>query len=336
MKKKDRNGDYYLEYILENPPAKADKIIWKEAVKEQLRRMGVSDEEFHKVKTVKNMPWRDLRRLYNRLVGEGKQRKDKFSKSGADGPFMHSSYKDAKKVLGRFKKKHEEYNPGDEKLTEAKGMPDKVDKSKEYSVWVYVKYDSIPEKFDDHVALRDAAEKVLKKEKIQLDGGGASREWTDFSFTVKGGDLFSAINVAKKFLKDVGIKKNDFKVEVMAADLDEARNIMKENVNEYMKQFQAPGVDLDDGLPVLIPNPKKPVLAAPNHGGVQKNPSLNHDKKVDGRVMDNAFNQDASINRRMGFVTAAAGQTLDKLTLREIELAAEKVDLGVERSLGVP
>lgn len=218
MKKKDRNGDYYLEYILETPPSGADKTIWKEAVKEQLRRMGISDEEFHKVKTVKNMPWRDLRRLYNRLVGQGKQRKDKNSKSGADGPFMHTSYKDAKKVMGRFKKKHEDYNPA-----------------------------------------------------------------------------------------------HDAK--------------LNENVNEYMKQFDAPGVEVDDGLPVLIPNPVKAVKAAPNHGAPEFSPSLNQDKPVDGRVMDNAFNQDASINRRMGFTQAAAGGPADKLTLRDIELGVDKVDL---------
>lgn len=335
MKKKDRNGDYYLEYILETPPSGADKTIWKEAVKEYLRRKGVKDEDFHKVKTVKNVEWRDLRRLYNRLAGTGKQRKTATSKSGAEGPFSFKTYQDAKKVLGRFKKKHEEYNPEDVAITEAKGMPSKIDEKMEYSVWVYVKTSS--NAVEDVADFKNNLEDEIKKAGYKIEGSGAGGGVLDVSFAVKGKKLFKAMTFVKKHLKGLGVKPDDISFQVHENDdLDESKKVVSENVNEYMKQFEAPGVDLDDGLPVLIPNPKKPVLAAPNHGGVKENPELNQDKKVDGRVMDNAFNQDASINRRMGFVTAAAGQSLDKLTLREIELAAEKVDLGVERSLGVP
>ena len=111
QQKKDSQGNYYLAYVLDNPPVNTVKDVWQEAVKEYLRRQGIKDKDIPSVKKLMNVDWSELRRLYNRLAGQGKQRRDSKSRPAPEEPFRVKYYK-GKKQLGRFKNK---FGIGDDK-----------------------------------------------------------------------------------------------------------------------------------------------------------------------------------------------------------------------------
>ena len=78
MQAKDANGNYFVDYVLNHSPTGTDPVIWGESVREYLARSGVT--ETTPSATMANVDWPELRRLHNRLLGEGKQRRNAESR----------------------------------------------------------------------------------------------------------------------------------------------------------------------------------------------------------------------------------------------------------------
>ena len=85
MKPKDAAGNYFAEYVLNHSPAGTDPVLWSEAVREQIRRAGVTD--ITPYTTLANTDWPEIRRIHNRLLGEGKQRRNADSHPAPAEPF---------------------------------------------------------------------------------------------------------------------------------------------------------------------------------------------------------------------------------------------------------
>lgn len=86
MRPKAENGDYFAQYLLSVPPSGADAVLWKVAVSDYLIRQGVSPENVTPATTVQNTDFAEIRRIYNRLTGNGKRRRTKGS-APKPGPF---------------------------------------------------------------------------------------------------------------------------------------------------------------------------------------------------------------------------------------------------------
>ncbi len=71
---KDVNGNYFVDYVRSVPPKGTDSVVWGVAVTEYLTRAGVTHVTPHT--TMANVDWPEIRRLHNRLLGEGKQRRN--------------------------------------------------------------------------------------------------------------------------------------------------------------------------------------------------------------------------------------------------------------------
>lgn len=84
MKSRDENGNYFVHYILQKPPAGKDQTVWGVAVREYLSRQGVHETTDSTV--VRNFDFPEAVRIYNRLLGEGKQRRNEDS-TPSPGPF---------------------------------------------------------------------------------------------------------------------------------------------------------------------------------------------------------------------------------------------------------
>lgn len=75
MQPKNERGNYYVMYVLGHGPKGTDSNVWSAAVTEYLRRHDIDAENCTPQTTMANVDWPEIRRLYNRLVGEGKQRR---------------------------------------------------------------------------------------------------------------------------------------------------------------------------------------------------------------------------------------------------------------------
>lgn len=94
MESKDSAGRYYVAYVVAHPPRGVDGIVWSVAVEDYLRRNGVDAAQTTAQTTVANVDWSELRRTYNRLLGEGKQRRNADS-AAAPGRLSLSDDADA-------------------------------------------------------------------------------------------------------------------------------------------------------------------------------------------------------------------------------------------------
>ena len=83
--RQDEKGNYYIVYVIENPPKAVDRNVWGAAVQDYLGQHGVSDVTAHTV--MANPDWAEIRRTYNRLIGEGKQRRSVNSHEAPAAPF---------------------------------------------------------------------------------------------------------------------------------------------------------------------------------------------------------------------------------------------------------
>jgi hypothetical protein len=83
-KAKDANGNYFVTYVLEQAPKGVDTTVWNVAVTDYLKRNGVELENVTPNTTMANTDWPEIRRIYNRLVGEGKQRRSENSSPKSD------------------------------------------------------------------------------------------------------------------------------------------------------------------------------------------------------------------------------------------------------------
>lgn len=72
---KDEHGHYFVNYVLTTPPKGTDPDIWNVAVADYLQRNGVDLSSVTPSTTMANTDWPEIRRIYNRLIGEGKQRR---------------------------------------------------------------------------------------------------------------------------------------------------------------------------------------------------------------------------------------------------------------------
>lgn len=70
---KDSNGHYYAQYVINTPPKGTDATLWSVAMSEYLERNGI--EHVTANTTVANVDFPEVRRLYNRILDEGKQRR---------------------------------------------------------------------------------------------------------------------------------------------------------------------------------------------------------------------------------------------------------------------
>jgi hypothetical protein len=85
MEAKDADGNYYVAYVLGHNPAGTDRTVWGVAVEEYLRRAGVTETTASTV--MANADWPEIRRLYNRLLADGKQRRTADSTPAPSLPF---------------------------------------------------------------------------------------------------------------------------------------------------------------------------------------------------------------------------------------------------------
>lgn len=72
---KDSNGDYFVQYILNQPPAKVDPTVWSVAVTDYFERHGVPMANVTAHTTASKVDFAEIRRIYNRLLDDGKQRR---------------------------------------------------------------------------------------------------------------------------------------------------------------------------------------------------------------------------------------------------------------------
>jgi len=86
MKSKDAAGNYFAEYVLNHSPTGTEPVLWSEAVTEYLRRAGIA--EVTPSTTLANVDWPEIRRLHNRLLGDGKQRRNVDSTPAPTKPFV--------------------------------------------------------------------------------------------------------------------------------------------------------------------------------------------------------------------------------------------------------
>jgi uncharacterized lipoprotein len=75
MISKDKDGNYFVTYVLSHPPKTLDETIWSEAVGDYLKRNGFDIQSVTPSTVCANTDWAEIRRIYNRIVGEGKQRR---------------------------------------------------------------------------------------------------------------------------------------------------------------------------------------------------------------------------------------------------------------------
>lgn len=94
MRSRDDKGNYYIQYVLKTPPSGCDLNVWTATVTEYLQRQGVEVEQTTPATTMVNTDWPELRRLYNRLLGEGKQRRNAESHAAPDAPFKTEESED--------------------------------------------------------------------------------------------------------------------------------------------------------------------------------------------------------------------------------------------------
>jgi len=73
MKPKNESGHYFAQYVLEHGPKGTDPNIWTASVTEYLQRHGITQTT--PSTTLANVDWPEIRRIHNRLLGEGKQRR---------------------------------------------------------------------------------------------------------------------------------------------------------------------------------------------------------------------------------------------------------------------